>query len=205
MKKFFEFLGTTSWLVFQFTLAVGVTVSLLSIVPIIVLGILGLAGFVVAAWTTMMAMLSSPYLGLALGIVMFLIVGIVTLLAMVLSVLILILAVSLIALPTSLLAQNALRQNRIKSWLVHLSAYSISGAFVGGFLGTLPSFLIWTSLKDDMQHPELAVLGMMLFSIFGAMFSVNMCGVIVSATNKVREFFVLRRKPMLAVITQNPI
>lgn len=206
MKKFFQFLGNTFWLAFQFTLAIGLTVGLLSIVPILVLGVLGLAGFVVAAWTTMMAMLSSPYLGLALGIVMFLIVGIITLVAIALAVLILILVVSLIALPTSLLAQNALRQNKIRSWLAHLLTYSISGAFVGGFLGTLPSIIIWTSLKD-MQNPELVVLGIMLLSTVAAIFSVNMCGLIVGTTSEAREFVVeqiSRRKPVLA-ITQNTI
>lgn len=206
MKKFFQFVGNTAWLIFQFTLAIGVTVGLLSIIPILVLGVLGLAGFIVAAWTTMMAMLSSPYWGLALGIVMFLIVGIITLVAIALLMFILILVVSLIALPTSLLAQNALRQNKVKSWLAHLLTYSISGAFVGGFLGTLPGIVIWASLKD-IQNPELVVLGIMFLSIFGAVVAVNMCGLIVGITSKVREFAVeqiSRRKPAFA-IAQNII
>ena len=188
MNKLFCFVSKTMWTVFQFTLTVGMTVFVLSIVPMIFIALMGLIGLALAAQISFMVILNSPYFGFALAVLFFMGVVAVTVLAIALLILILILAVSFIALPMSLIIQDVLRRQEIKSRSFHMIIYSFFGALAGTIFSLVPLLIMWTSLKE-LQYAEVAITAIIVALALSGVLSVNTCGITFAILTKIKNFF----------------
>ncbi len=172
----------------DYILSVGVTVLVLSVIPIFIIVLVGILGIISAAMITVMLMLNTPINGFLLGILFFIIVIFLTVISIALLISVLILVITLTALPISLIIQKELRQKEIKSWFVHLVAYIFSGGLTGLIFGTAITLATWANLKE-LQYSVLATISIIVFSVLFGVLSVNICGITLSTTRKFQNFF----------------
>ena len=169
----------------QFVLAVSITVLVLSVIPILIVTIIGLVAMALASFMTIMLTCcgGEPMEGFMAGMLFLVGSGLATIVAIALVILLIIFAVALISLPTSLLVQTVLHRKEIKSWLMYLTTYSFAGGLAGILLGLLALLTTWKDLKE-FQYFGLATFGIMIFSILFGILSVNICGITLSTTKK---------------------
>jgi hypothetical protein len=203
MNKLLRFIRDVIWPTFQFILAVSITVLVLSVIPVFIILLTGFVGLAFATQISFMVILNSPFYGSAIAILIFAGVIAATVIAIALLILVLILTVSFTVLPISLIVQTILRRKETKSWLMHITIYSFSGALTGIVLGSLVLLITWANLQES-QYSALAMFSVMTVSILSGILSVNICGITLVTTEKVRDFFLatLSRKRSKLMLSQ---
>jgi hypothetical protein len=187
MNKFLDFIRDFLFPIFQYALAVGITVLVLCVIPIFVIVLLGIVGMAIAAQITIMVILNTPLHGIVFGILIFIGVIALTGLAILLLLLFLVLIVSLTALPASLIIQNRLSRKQIKSWLIHFASYSISGVLIGVILGLLIVLFAWADI-EQLQYSVLTIIAITVPLVLSGIVSVNICGITIGVTSKIQNF-----------------
>ena len=186
----------TIWLTFQFIVAISITFLGVSVIPLAVIFLVGALGLLSIALGGVIVFLHSPTITAMILIVVAFICGIATIVIAIILTLVFAMTMSFISLFVSLIINTIFNNKGIKSWLIHLVAYSFSGTLTGIPFSMLGLALTWglTQIFQQIQpYSTPIMLSLIALCIVAGIFSVNVSGITMGTMTKIRDFLLKLR------------
>jgi len=189
-------IGKTIWLAFQCITAISITFLAVSIIPLVLIFLVGALGLLCITLGGVIVFWHSPTIGAVSLIVVAFLCGVAAIVIAIILTLAFAITISFVSLFVSLFVNMIFNDKGIKSWLMHLVAYSFFGTLTGIPFSLLGLATIWglAQIFQQIQPYSTPVMfSLITLCVIAGIFSVNISGITMSTMTKIRDFFLKLR------------